>query len=51
MNSGFMRRTIEAIQIEYGVIFFFCGTRERATNKIIEIINDCQEKEQQKIRR
>jgi len=46
MNSGYMKKTIESIEIEYGITFFFCGTRERATNKIIEIIHDCKEKEQ-----
>lgn len=41
MNSGYMLKLIEHLEIVYGVQFVFCGDRETATEKIIEILDLC----------
>lgn len=41
MNPGFIIKTIRDIEIEYGIEFFFCDSKEKATYKIVELIEEC----------
>ena len=47
MNAGFILKTIEEIELNYDVEFLFCGSKEKATNKIVELIEECLKRKNQ----
>lgn len=44
MNPGFIISSINKIQEKYDVVFYFCGSKDNATQKIAEIIEECLKK-------
>lgn len=47
MNPGFLLKSIRDIEEIYDITFCFCGSRAKATAKIIEIIEECLETKKQ----
>lgn len=47
MNPGFILKTIRDIELNYNVEFFFCGSKEKATQKIVELIEECLKRKEQ----
>jgi hypothetical protein len=47
VNPGFLIKTIRDIEIVYDVEFFFCGSKEKATTKIVELIEECLKRKEQ----